>query len=103
MAKRSTVYVCSGKRCVDHPKRRKQLIAAIEEFADVRACQCVKICHGPVAGLELDGRLEWFRGLHSKKAIQRLRKLVEQGKLAKSLQKRRVAKRRGTKPTAAKG
>ncbi|MBW2522855.1 MAG: hypothetical protein JRI23_01705 [Deltaproteobacteria bacterium] len=98
MADRPTVYVCSGKRCSDHPKRHKQLVRTIEEEGRVVDCGCVKICHGPVAGLEIDGQLEWFRGLHSHKSIERFRKLVEKGKLSKSLEKRRVSKRRGKKP-----
>jgi hypothetical protein len=103
MAKRQTVHVCSGKRCVDHPKRRQELVSALEGVANVDDCGCVKICHGPVAGLLVDGQLEWFRGLHSGKSIKQLRKLVKAGKLSQSLAKLRVPKRSGKKPAASKG
>lgn len=98
MAKRPKVFVCCGKRCVDHPKRRNELESALKGLAKVERSGCVKICHGPVAGLEIDGQFEWFRGLHSKKAIKQFAKLVKKGKVGKSLEKRRVAKRAGKKP-----
>lgn len=90
-----TVYVCCGKRCRERRRARKELIAELETVAIVEQVDCQKICKGPVAGLEVAGKLEWFRKLDSEKSRQRLVKLITKGKLGKRLEKRRVDKRSG--------
>lgn len=56
---------------------------------------CQKICDGPVVGLSVDGRLQWFACVDSDKSRQALVTLIADGKLEKPLKKRRVSKRAG--------
>ena len=98
----TTVYVCEGKHCRGRPKRRKALVAKLEKIAQVADCTCMKICCGPVAGLEVDGRMEWFEKLDSDGALEGMRKLVKKGKLNKALKKRQQDKRTGDKPRGVK-
>jgi len=95
MSKRPDVYVCKGSCCARRKASRAELIDALDEVAKVRLVCCQKACKGPVAGLEVDGRLEWFADLGSDKARRALLKLIRKGKIGKKLDKRRVTKRCG--------
>ena len=62
---------------------------------------CQKVCHGPVAGVTVGRRLEWFERLDGQKAIRALVNLVNGdggGKLPPSLVSRRSSKRSGRPP-----
>ena len=87
------LYVCTGKHC---KKKRGGIDSVLNghtvERVDVR---CQKICNGPVCGLKLEGRVEWFEEVDSPKSLDALRALIEQGKLKKPLRKRHVSKRSG--------
>ncbi len=98
MAKRPKVYLCSGKKCCASPKRKRALVEALEPVARVVPVGCQKICAGPVVALEVEGRLEWFKGLASDKSCRRMVELLQEGTMRKALSKRRVAKRSGHKP-----
>jgi hypothetical protein len=91
------VFVCCGSNCRGRKKARKELVAALELVARVEHVDCQKICKGPVAGVEVAGKLEWFSDLRKDKARRKLVTLIEEGKLARSLQKRWVKKRSGKK------
>ena len=92
---RPTVYLCRGSSCRD-ARGEKELRHGLSEVADVCEVRCQRICHGPVIGTEIDGSLEWFERMRSKK-VQRhvVDWLTGTGKLRHSLRKRRVAKRAG--------
>ncbi len=49
----------------------------------------------PVVGLSIDGTLQWFRRMDSRKALRALVELVEDGTIAKPLLNRRDRKRAG--------
>jgi hypothetical protein len=87
------VVVC--RKCKHH--------ACLMTFLDevgvpVTRVGCQKICTGAVAGLEVNGRMEWFERVDRPKPMVALARLVERrgmGQIAKPLAKRRVAKRSG--------
>jgi len=95
MAERPKVLVCNGRRCGKEHKALEALVEALAQVADIEQVGCQKICAGPVAGTEIDGTLEWFRGLRSDKRRRRMVKLVVEGKLTKRMKKRHVSKRSG--------
>ena len=62
---------------------------------DVERVGCQKVCKGPVVGLAIDGEWQWFCKVSSRKAVQALAELIEEGTIAKPLRKRRDTKRAG--------
>jgi len=67
----------------------------------VQSVGCQKVCKGPVVGLEVDGRMEWFQRVNRPKAMVALARLAQRGgtgKVAKPLAKRWVPKRSGRPP-----
>ena len=68
----------------------------------VRGVRCQKICHGPVVGLEIAGRMEWFERVDDVKSIASLvkfaRRKSEHAKVPKPLRKHRLRRRSG-RPT----
>src|SRR5689334_12611113 len=59
-------YVCTGKDC-----RRddgfKELRRDLDKVAKVREVDCQDMCDGPVAGVVLDGRVEWFEKIRKER------------------------------------
>lgn len=92
---KTPVYVCTGKDCRKKMKKLRCLESTIEAHGDVLHVGCQKICKGPVVGLELDGRIEWFGKLGEKSAQQHLVLLLTEGKLVGKLKARIAKKRRG--------
>lgn len=89
------VFVCVGSDC-RKADAHQALQAVLDEVAQVRVVDCQKICSGPVAGVDVDGRLEWFERVRSPKSRRALARLVRHGgPLPERLRKRRVAKRSG--------
>jgi len=90
----SQVYICRGKDCRKHAGTRK-LVALIEgaglSWTPVR---CQKICKAPVAGVVLNGTLEWFSKVRGKKTRRALLKAATKGKLG-SIRTHREKKRSG--------
>jgi hypothetical protein len=93
------VYVCSGGDCRKTGAAHRALgeaLAQVEDPARVRAVSCQKICSGPVAGVEVDGRIEWFERIRGPKSRRALLRLVRTGgPVPGRLRKRRVRKRAG--------
>lgn len=88
------VLVCVGSDCRKAEGHRALRVALAQ--ADVRMVSCQKICKGPVAGVAVDGRLEWFKRLRGPKSQRALVRLARGGgPLPGRLRKRRVAKRSG--------
>lgn len=92
---RPTVHLCRGSSC-RHARGEKELRQRLGEVAEVCEVRCQRICDGPVIGTEVDGSLEWFERMRSKK-VQRhvVEWLAGTGTFRRSLRKRRVAKRSG--------
>lgn len=92
-----TVFLCG--ECAGHRRLGRTLDR--ETGASIVKVGCQKVCHGPVAGLAVGRRLEWFGRLDSHKAVTALVKLVNGdggGKLPPSLAQRRSSKRSGRPP-----
>jgi hypothetical protein len=91
------VYVC--RKCKHHDC----LVDVVEAHADVKLkmVRCQKICHGPVVGTEVDGRMEWFERVSSVRELAALLKMTR-GKrtdsIPKPLRKRRVKRWSGRPP-----
>jgi hypothetical protein len=52
-------FLCVGKDCRKDDGHR-ELRAAILPLGKVKRVKCQDLCGGPVAGIEIDGRVEWF-------------------------------------------
>lgn len=89
-----SIAVCRGGTCVKRKKRYQALLSRLRP-RPVRLVKCQDICKGPVVGVELDGRWEWFRRMDTTKALDALEKLLDHGRLTKRLADHRVKKRRG--------
>lgn len=92
---RPTVFVCRGSKC-RHRGAYPELYARLTVVADVAEVRCQRICDGPVVGVAINGSLEWFERVSSEKAQRQMVDLVSQGgRIRKTLERRRVAKRAG--------
>jgi len=89
------MFICGGSACKKKPKKQKLLIESIQDVATIEAVRCQEICRGPVVGVTIKGRLEWFRRLDTKDSRKALVKLATRGKLSQPLKKRRVKKLAG--------
>ena len=89
------VYLCKGGSCRKAGKAFRRLSTALEASARVEPVKCQKICDGPVAGVSVDGTLQWFEELGSRKRADAFVAVVRTGEVSPLLKKRRVAKRRG--------
>jgi hypothetical protein len=64
----------------------------------VQLARCQKICHGPVVGVMVDGRMEWFERVDRVRQLAALLRLVKQEhptKIPKQLKQLRVKRRSG--------
>jgi hypothetical protein len=89
-----TVAVC--RKCTQHACLERVL--SDRDGVAVELVKCQKICHGPVAGVMVDGRMEWFEKVDRVKPIAALvhmstRRSVD--KIPKALRSRRVRRRAG--------
>lgn len=82
-----TVLVCrkckGGDKVVD--------FLAKQTRASVKTVRCQKVCEGPVAGISIRGRMEWFGKMKGPKALNALAGLTKVSspkKLPKTLRKR---------------
>jgi len=87
--------MCRGSSCKKKPKKRKALLESIRDVGKIEEVGCQEICRGPVVGLSIRGRVEWFKRLDTKKSRKSFLKLATGGKLSKTLKKRWVKKRAG--------
>ncbi len=84
------------RKCKEHECLAR--ILSDRDGVAVEFVRCQKICHGPVAGLEVDGRMEWFEkvdGVKSIAALVRMTRRQSDGRIPKPLRRRRVKKRAG--------
>ena len=61
----------------------------------MRKVGCQKVCKGPVVGLDLGGRIEWFGKVRGSKVRDAVRKALKKGKAGTRLWKHRKKKRSG--------
>lgn len=90
-----TVAVC--RKCREHACLVR--ILSDREGVDVELVRCQKICHGPVAGLAVDGRMEWFEnvaGIKQIAALVRMTRRQPHERIPKPLRRRRMRIRAGT-------
>ena len=90
------VFVCTERGCGKRSDHRA-LAAELEAAVEVVGVPCQSVCEGPVAGVVVDGRLQWFGEVRTGKARAALRRVAEEGSgpLPGSLTKRRRPKRAG--------
>ena len=89
------VYVCTERGCGKRSEHR-DLAAALDGVVEVAPVACQSVCDGPVAGVVVGGRLQWFEEVSSTKSRQGLVRLAQEGgPLPKALAKRRRPKRAG--------
>ncbi len=97
MAKRR-VWVCA--KC----KNARCLTAFLKgsDGPKVRKVGCQKICKGPVAGVEVNGQMEWFARVDEAKPMVALLRVAQshpkRKQLPRSLERRRVTRRSGRPP-----
>lgn len=92
-----TVLVC--RKCKGSDKVIEFLAA--HSRANVKTVRCQKVCEGPVAGLALQGRMEWFGRLKGPKQLEAMAALTNGGskkKVPKTLRKRLSEDRSGCRP-----
>ncbi len=93
--RKKRVFVC--KKC----KNARCLLRVLEKAeAKLVPVGCQKICAGPVVGLKVAGRMEWFRRVDTPKTLAGMRMLAERRKKrpVPALERRRLAKRSGRPP-----
>lgn len=93
---RPKLLLCTGSHCRKALTKHgllQQTVSALP--VEVTRVGCQKICRGPVVGVRIDGRWEWFEKMGSRKAVDALAELVERNTLRKRLDKRRSRKRSG--------
>ena len=90
------VYVCTERGCGKRSEHR-ELAAELEGAAEVVGVTCQSVCDGPVAGVVVGSRLQWFGEVRTRKARAALRRVAEEGRgpLPGALAKRRRSKRSG--------
>lgn len=90
------VYVC-GKRGCGKRSAHRALAADLEGEAEVVEVSCQSVCDGPVAGVVIAGKLQWFEDVRTSKGRAGLVRLARggSGPLPKPLAKRRRPKRAG--------
>lgn len=89
-----TAYLCTGKSCRKKKADYCALRDELEQCTEVREVGCQKCCSGPVVGIEIKGRIEWFSKLRGPRQGDLL-VAIREGTMAKSLAKRREKKRSG--------
>jgi hypothetical protein len=92
------IFVC--RKC----KNSGCLVEVLQTRRNIplRLVRCQKICHGPVVGVEIGGRMEWFERVDDLKSLAALVKLAKKPrarvKIPKPLRKRRVKRYAGRTP-----
>lgn len=89
-----TVLVC--RKCKGSEKVIDFLTS--ETRASIKTVRCQKVCEGPVAGISIRGKLEWFERMKGKKALTAMAALTNVSspkKVPKQLRKRVCLERSG--------
>ena len=96
MTSSPAAYVCTGKDC-RKAKCYPELVAVLRAAGEVDEVKCQDICKGPVAGVEVGGRVEWFKRVRKHRHQAALAELVQAavGEVPTVLRDRWVPKRGG--------
>ena len=86
----AVVYVCRGSKC-----KKRKVPKKLAKRLQVQEVKCQKVCRGLVVGIRVDGTLEWFKRVNSKKDVKALRKIARGGGVARRLADKRSKKRSG--------
>ena len=62
-----TVLLCTGKSCRKKAKVQAEILANLDEDIVIQPVRCQDVCSGPVIGLKVRGRWEWFKKLRKAK------------------------------------
>jgi hypothetical protein len=92
-----TVNVC--RKCKNHDC----IVDILRTRTDVSVelVRCQKICHGPVVGFPIAGKMEWFEKVERLRELAALVRITckrNQDSIPKPLRKRRVKKHSGRAP-----
>ena len=71
-------YVCTSKDC-RKAKCHAELLSALRDVGKVEEVDCQDICKGPVAGVEVGGRVEWFKRVRKHRHQAALADLARDG------------------------
>jgi hypothetical protein len=66
MSRSAQCFLCVGKDCRKDDGYR-ELASAVAVLPKVRRVKCQDLCGGPVAGVVVDGKVEWFEKLRRSK------------------------------------
>lgn len=96
------VYVC--RKCKGSATLTQDLTRRLADKpgdvapVEIHRVRCQDVCQGPVAGLEVDGEMRWFRRVRGKdlrKALAKLARRGGRGPVPKRLRPQRVVGRNG--------
>src|SRR5688500_8003030 len=80
MADSPVAYLCTSKDC-RKAKCHAELAASLRAAGKVEDVGCQDICKGPVAGVEVGGRIEWFKRIRRHRHQEALVDLAADGAL----------------------
>ena len=84
-------YLCWNKKC----RRSDGFEALRDALPDAIPVKCQDVCKGPVVGLLVHGRLEWFKKVRKQKHRDAVLRALQTGVMPVALEKRRSEKRSG--------
>jgi (2Fe-2S) ferredoxin len=87
------LLVCTGKDCRESAGY-KALIDTAEHMPHAYALPCQGLCHGPIAGVRIDGKIHWYERVRTGKVRKQLVASVRHGRRRTSLRSHEVRSRR---------
>jgi (2Fe-2S) ferredoxin len=87
------LLVCAGKDCRGS-SGFEALMDAAEHLPHAYATPCQGLCHGPIAGVRVDGRVHWYERVRTGKVRKQLIASVSEGRRRKALRVHEVRSRR---------
>lgn len=87
------LLVCAGKDCRDSAGF-KALMDTAADMPQAYALACQGLCHGPIAGVRVDGTVHWYERVRTGKVRKQLVASVRQGKRRRSIRSLEVRSRR---------
>jgi hypothetical protein len=66
MSRKPRCYVCTDKDC-RRDDGYAELVTALRATGKVKEVDCQDLCEGPVAGVEVGGKIEWFEKLRKER------------------------------------
>lgn len=91
-------YLCWNKKC----RRSKGFDALRDALPSAISVRCQDVCKGPVVGITVNGRLEWFKKVRKAHHRRAILDAMTTGTASEALWKRRAEKRSGKLKTKKK-